>query len=340
MDFDDDLLTEIESTLDESRSDSITGLLPRLFRRQFDLNEPYRRFCVANGVTPDTLGSWQDIPAAPAAAFRMFDLTCSSIEDVVCVFHSSGTTSGRSSKHHMDASALSLYERSLRLGYHAALKAAGFDPTLEIWALMPNRDQAPHSSLSHMLAALGCHTWFWNDWGQFANAMTERRLSRSKPLAIFGAAIALASAMDRRGGDAWLLPAGSVVIETGGFKGSTRVVEREDFYSRLASTFGLPDSSCLSEYGMCELASQYYSQGVGGALKSPPWLRFRLIDPLTGGDVAPGEQGLLRHYDLANWNSVAVVQTQDVAVANGEGGFRLLGRSPNAEVRGCSLMVS
>ena len=71
-------------------------------------------------------------------------------------------------------------------------------------------------------------------------------------------------------GKSWTLPPGSAVIETGGFKGSRRVVKRDHLYSLLSTSFGVPDPLCLAEYGMCELSSQYYSQGVAGMLSGPP----------------------------------------------------------------------
>jgi hypothetical protein len=127
------------------------------------------------------------------------------------------------------------------------------------------------------------------------------------------------------------------VVETGGFKGRTTELDKREFYRMLRDAFGVPDRRCFSEYGMCEMASQFYSQGVGGALRGPAWVRTRCIDPATGCDAAAGSAGLLRHYDLANYNSVLSLQTQDKAVMEQDGSFRLVGRATEAELRGCSL---
>ncbi|MCW3058342.1 MAG: putative acyl protein synthase/acyl-CoA reductase-like protein, partial [Capsulimonas sp.] len=48
--------------------------------------------------------------------------------------------------------------------------------------------------------------------------------------------------------------------------------------------------------------------------------------------------GLLTHFDLANYNSVMAVQTEDMGVMDA-GGFSLRGRATDAELRGCSLTV-
>jgi hypothetical protein len=44
------------------------------------------------------------------------------------------------------------------------------------------------------------------------------------------------------------------------------------------------------------------------------------------------------HCDLANFNSVTSILTEDVGVAAGDG-FLLLGRAEGAQARGCSLAV-
>jgi hypothetical protein len=54
--------------------------------------------------------------------------------------------------------------------------------------------------------------------------------------------------------------------------------------------------------------------------------------------VPEGTPGLLCHHDLANAGSVAAVLTEDMGVAV-DGGFRVLGRAPGAEPRGCSLAL-
>ena len=68
----------------------------------------------------------------------------------------------------------------------------------------------------------------------------------------------------------------------------------------------------------------------------PPWVRMRVVDPVTQEDVAPGERGVLAHFDLANVGSVLAVLTSDLGEL-ADGGFRVFGRLRGAEARGCSL---
>ena len=69
----------------------------------------------------------------------------------------------------------------------------------------------------------------------------------------------------------------------------------------------------------------------------PPWARAQIISPETGREVAEGETGLIRIFDLANVFSVVVVQTEDLGIRRAEG-FELIGRWEAVEARGCSLM--
>ena len=300
-----------------------------LFARQYALCAPYRRLCLGQGASPETVQRWQDIPAVPAAAFKVFDLSCVPTDETAAVFHSSGTTGAQTSRHYFDRDALTLYEISLRAGFSAALPKR----PKTLWAMMPEPPAAPHSSLSHMLGALGAERFFWDNDAALSAALSEQ----TKPVTLFGTAFAFVqlfdgSAQDRR------LPAGSIVVETGGFKGRTREVPREELYGLFQSRLGVPLERCFSEYGMSEMASQFYGQGLDPEKRGPHWVRTRTIDPETGDDAPPGTPGLLRHYDLANFNSVGVLQTQDLGTLT-PGGFVLHGRAPDAEVRGCSLTV-
>jgi hypothetical protein len=64
----------------------------------------------------------------------------------------------------------------------------------------------------------------------------------------------------------------------------------------------------------------------------------QIISPETGNEIADGETGLIRVFDLANVFSVMAIQTEDLGIRRGDG-FELVGRVVQAEPRGCSLMM-
>ena len=319
----------IQSPPPEGSDAAFQTLALALFARQYERIEPYRRLCDAQGHSPETVMRWQDIPAVPAAAFKRFDLSAVPTQEAAAVFHSSGTTGAQTSRHYFDRAGLTLYETSLRAGFHAALLAR----PAPIWAMMPTPAAAPHSSLSHMLGALGAEQFFWDDNAALASALA----GADSPMTLFGTAFAFVSLFDETNLNS-SLPPGSIVVETGGFKGRTREVPREELYGLFDTRLGVGLDHCYSEYGMCEMASQFYGHGLDPEKRGPHWVRSRTIDPETGEDTEGGAAGLLRHYDLANFNSVLALQTQDVGTLTPKG-FVLAGRAPDAEVRGCSLTV-
>ena len=141
------------------------------------------------------------------------------------------------------------------------------------------------------------------------------------------------------------LPQGTRVLETGGYKGRSREMPRGELHSMITRRLGIPASHILCEYGMSELSSQGYDRKVGVAFgarttrprfRFPPWVRAQVVSPETGREVAEGETGLLRIFDLANVFSVLAIQSEDLAVKQANG-FELVGRAARAEARGCSL---
>ena len=309
---------------DEFRFDALAR---KLFTHQFARNLPYQRFCAARGAMPESVSHWREIPAAPASAFKRFALSCAP-EEVCTVFHSSGTTGAETSRHFMDADALDLYRLSLKTGYRRTL---GTEPW-GIVAVMPPPDLAQNSSLSFMLGELDAVFLSPDSLGAWL------RVPR-KPVCYFGTAFAWMHFFDATEGERFALPEDCTVVETGGFKGRSREVSRDELYGLFRERLGVSDARCFSEYGMSELASQFYSVGVHGRKVGPPWVRTRALDPVTNADALPGEPGLLCHYDLANLNSVLAVQTEDLGILHDDGSFELLGRAPGAILRGCSLLA-
>ena len=139
------------------------------------------------------------------------------------------------------------------------------------------------------------------------------------------------------------LPSGSRALETGGYKGRSRVLAKAELHRLIAERFGITAREIVSEYGMSELSSQAYdtvtSDRGSRGFQFPPWARARVISPENGMEVEEGQRGLLRLYDLANVYSVMAIQTEDLGTRRGRG-FELLGRAVSAEARGCSLLAA
>ena len=184
-------------------------------------------------------------------------------------------------------------------------------------------------------------------WTVDLNAACEylQKLECSEqPVLVLGTAFSFVHLLDRMAVSRlrFKLPVGSRVMETGGYKGRSRSMPKPELHRLISELFGIPLNSVICEYGMSELSSQAYvtTNNSGGFFRSfrfPPWARAQIISPETGREVAEGQAGLVRVFDLANAFSVMAVQTEDLAIRRGND-FELLGRAVQAEPRGCSLM--
>ena len=135
-------------------------------------------------------------------------------------------------------------------------------------------------------------------------------------------------------------------METGGYKNRSRTLPKAELHALITERLGVPATNIICEYGMSELSSQAYDSEIQPPSPSsilafstfPPWARVQIISPETGREVAEGETGLIRVFDLANVFSVMAIQTEDLGIRRGDG-FELIGRAQLAEPRGCSLMT-
>jgi hypothetical protein len=172
---------------------------------------------------------------------------------------------------------------------------------------------------------------------RFDALLKDLRRPRKKVL-LLATAFALKAFLDHMARDRirLVLPAGSRLMETGGFKGRVTEISKPSLYRLCARRLGIRRTHCVGEYGMTELSSQYYSR-ARGPFVGPAWLRAVVVDPRDGQECPRGRAGLLKHVDLANLGSVMAVQTEDLGRAEPGGGFELLGRAKDSQARGCSL---
>ena len=319
------------------------SLALELFSYQYDKNIPYQAFCKAQGVTPGNVNRWQDIPAVPIGAFKSSELITFPAKDAAAVFHSSGTTRQTPSRHFLRS--LTYYETSLKSGF-VKWVLPGPNP-IPILILAPSPGEAPHSSLSWMLdvvknkwGAAGSDYFIQRglvqDWRLFRELEINQAIGQ--PVLILGTTLALLTFYDycAKQKKAFLCSPGSRLMDTGGMKTQTRSVTREEFLRLAWSYLGIPEADCINEYGMCEMSSQFYAPGASPVFRGPAWVRALVIDPESGQPMAEGQTGLLRHFDLANVDSVMAIQTEDLGERRDQG-FILKGRAPAAALKGCSI---
>jgi hypothetical protein len=354
----DDLASEHRSNPDflAHLDAEFSGMALMLFTLQFDHNSAYRKLCEARKISPHTTTHWTQIPAVPTSAFKELELSCLPPKARTRVFHSSGTTAQKPSRHFHNEESLAVYETSLLAWFRFHIQ-----PGKRLAILTPPPTVAPNSSLVHMFETVrrdsnAPETSFCGNldkdgaWAvnfELAVGALQNASQTGEPIVILGTAFSFVHLLDYLAEKdlRFKLPPGSPVMETGGYKNRSRVMPKEELHALTTERLGVPSSHIIREYGMSELSSQAYdidgynSSSVIRHFHFPPWVRAKVISPETGREVADGETGLLRIFDLANVFSVMAIQTEDLVIRRGER-FELIGRAEIAEPRGCSLMTA
>ncbi|MFW5950887.1 MAG: long-chain fatty acid--CoA ligase [Gemmatimonadota bacterium] len=348
--------------------DAFNRLALRVFERNVATVPAYAAYCRTRDRVPGAVEHWRDIPAVPTAAFRELALR-SSDRRTERVFRTSGTTRGRERRGEHHVADLDLYRASLRSTFRRFLLPDG--ARLPFLSLVPPAAAMPDSSLAFMISdvvevfgAPGSAVFADMEGIDFhALGRAVERGSREGPVLLLGTSASFIHWVDRLAaeGRTLELPAGSRLMDTGGYKGAGREVEPAALRALYRERLGLPDWACVNEYGMTELLSQRYDPTLRARLAEsgsrawyaageeagadaprrklgPPWLRSLAVDPETLDPLPGGERGILRHVDLANLDSVAAVQTEDAGRVDGDG-LVLEGRLPGAPPRGCSLAM-
>jgi len=319
------------------RAESFDALALDLARFQARWSPGFRRLCALRGEC----SSVEQIPAVPTDAFRLTRVAVHPPELDAARFATSGTTGSDRGVHVMR-----------RLDTYAAVALAAGLPALcppgekpVVVALARDPGDPGESSLGYMMRRFmsafdGAERDAWLIAGDEVRmpalrAAVDAAQGEGRPLLVLAPAFALVALLDRLGAATLPAPAGSVVMQTGGFKGRTHQVEPAALYASVTHAFG--GARVVGEYGMTELSSQLY-ESEPGVYVPPPWLRVTPVDPVSLCEVPEGEAGLARFVDLANVDSAVAVLTQDRVRRRGAG-IELLGRSPGAPARGCSLAI-
>jgi Acyl-protein synthetase, LuxE len=333
---------------DEARFEA---LALALFAFQFERCAPYRRFCEARGLTPADVRGWQEIPAVPTGAFKELALTSFPSERAAHVFRTSGTQTAARGALRLDT--LEVYEASLRASFHRhVLPDLAPGERMVFRVLAPSAHEAADSSLSHMFDAVihgagAPDSSHWIAGGALDVSRALRELEANAlgatPVAVCGTAFAFVHLLDEleRRGLRFALPRTARVMETGGFKGRSRSLPRDELYAWICDRLGVPPERIVNQYGMTELGSQFYDSvlrepAAARRKLAPPWTRVRMLDPGGMDEVRPGETGRIAILDLANTGSICALETADLGRCVGDG-FEVLGRDADAEQRGCSI---
>ena len=304
-----------------------------IFNYQYDNNNVYHDFLNSLGKDRSKIRTLYDIPFLPVEFFRNHKVTTGDLP-VEKIFESSGTTGPLPGKHFVID--LRLYEKSFLRSF---IQFYGEPEEYLIAALLPSYTEREGSSLVYMVdnliqRSLNPNSGFYkNNLDDFIPAIKMAKEENQKVM-LLGVSFALLDLAENKPPDL----SGVIVMETGGMKGRRKELTRQELHSILKEKFNV--FSIHSEYGMTELLSQAYSKG-DGIFYCPPWMKIIIRDPLDPMTLynEPDRIGGINIIDLANINSCSFISTGDLGKVHEDGGFEVLGRFDNSDIRGCNLLV-
>lgn len=324
--------TKLISGIKEESVAEFDALALRLFQYQYRHNEVYRHWVDALQVDIEQISAVEHIPFLPISAFKTYKLRCEK-EDEELIFTSSGTTGSTPSRHYV-------YDLGLYLSTAREIFESFYGRVEDycFLALLPSYLERSGSSLVAMVdsfiqaSSYSSSGFYLYDHDKLYKAL-EKCKSRNMPTILFGVSFALLDFVEEYEVDFRDL----IIMETGGMKGRKKELTREELHNRIAQGFGV--QWVHSEYGMTELFSQAYSKGTG---VYQPGRSMKVVikdpsDPLV--ELENGRTGIINIIDLANVDSCAFVETQDLGRRFDDGRFEVLGRLDKSDIRGCNLMV-
>jgi phenylacetate-coenzyme A ligase PaaK-like adenylate-forming protein len=304
-----------------------------IFRFQSKQNPVYAEYLKHLKVAPSKIRQISQIPFLPISFFKKHKVLCNTEAHIEKTFTSSGTGGSGTSRHYLTD--LSVYKKSFRKGFQLFF---GKPDDYIVLALLPGYLERSGSSLVYMAEDLIKQSqselsgFFLHDFPKL-NKHIIKAQKTSKKILLLGVSFALLDFFkDYRFSNPEM-----IVMETGGMKGRRKEIVRNELHELLAKAAGT--KKIYSEYGMTELLSQAYSLGNERFI-SPPWMQIRLrdlYDPFSEPETTL--TGGLNVIDLANFNSCAFIETQDLGKRHTDGSFEVLGRFDHSDIRGCNLMA-
>lgn len=331
------------------------ALLPALV----ELQEFHRKRCLPYARILDAIGESpgreytriEDLPFLPVRLFKEHELRSVPASDVFKVLTSSGTAGQPVSRVYLDRDAAAIQAKALTrvLGQVLGRKRL---PMLIVDGPGLLRDRSSFSARGAGVAGMmnfgRHHTYALDEDFRLDVDATRRFLGRfgHEPFLLFGFTFMVWLHLYEPARAAGLDLSNGVLVHSGGWKKlDDDAVSPTEFRARLREDVGL--TNVYNFYGMVEQIGTVYLEGPDdpGVLYAPAFADVVVRDPVTWREVGPGETGIIEVVSLLPRSYPGhVLLTEDIGELVGiDDGptwpgkrFRVLGRVPRAEVRGCS----
>jgi len=311
---------------------SFSDIALEVFRFQAVNNPVYAAYVNSLAIDVNRVDSLASIPFLPISFFKSHDLVTGNWQPET-KFTSSGTSGLQTSRHFV--SNLEFYRSHARRCFETF-----FGPITDFhfMALLPSYLEREGSSLIAMMdyfireSASPFSSFYLKNTDDLLRDLESLRSDNRKTI-LWGVSFALLDLIEKHELDL----SHCLVFETGGMKGRRKEIIRAELHATLMERLNV--TGIYSEYGMTELFSQAYTRG-GPQFSCPAWMKVvarDVTDPFALGLL--GETSGINVIDLANWNTISFIETEDIGKVYADGTFEILGRLDNSDVRGCNLMI-
>ena len=346
----DELITAPQFTQSESdRNRNLLPLIDSLVKLHSDKCEVYGDLLEAGGLpNPETEGL-AALPYLPVRAFKQLELRSVPQEDVVKVLTSSGTTGQNVSRIYLDAENATRQQKALSSVMTTVLGPDRLPMLIvDTKSIISSRSSfsARAAGVVGMMTFGRDHTWLLDDDMALDEVALSSFLEKhdGERIFIFGFTFMvwqyLLQAIESGKDDL----SKAVLVHSGGWKKLESIaVDNESFKQEWERRAGLTESRNF--YGMVEQIGSIFIEGDDGWLYCPNFADVVIRNPDDWSVAAPGEPGIIEvisalptsypgHVLLTEDLGVADAPTQDSTWSGTR--FKVLGRLPKAELRGCS----
>ena len=344
--LDREILAFIEKGVDYSDEEWFNELALKQFLYQWSENDFYRNFCESQGITPEKVTHWLEIPAVPTEAFKKTIIASFPLSEAELSLLTSGTTSPETrGRIYRDKSSLEIIKKC---NYMLSKEFLFPDvDRMRLLLLVPPPEVAPGMPMAYGLELAKREfgtpqsAYYITPNGMATDELVAALLEveeKSEPVCLIGATSGFVYFFNicREKGLKFKLPPGSRVCDGGGYQGTFGECSREQYYALVEEFLGVPWHFCVNALGMGESGTNYFDNVLRDYYRGKPvrerykvdlpWTRTIVVGVRTGKRLPKGELGLIRHYDLTNRATVLAVQTDNIGYET-DGGFEILGRS-------------
>jgi hypothetical protein len=324
-----------------------------LTRHHFAACREYRQVLHASGADePPHAAAIDDLPFLHVGLFKDFRLTSIPDSAIARELTSSGTTGQRVSRIYLDAATARRQTVALVRTLQSFLGKSRL-PMLIVDQERTIADRTSYSARGAGILGLSNfgrdHTYALDDAMRIDAGRLDAFLQRhaGERILVFGFTFVVWRHFVQalRSGNRTLHLPGSILVHAGGWKKlQDEAVDNAMLRRAIGDTLGI--AHVHDYYGMVEQTGAVHVECEHGHLHTPAFADVIVRDPVTWLPLPAGAPGMLQVLSLLPWSYPGhSILTEDMGVLLGEDDcacgrlgkhFRVLGRVPRVEVRGCS----